>query len=281
MADIDTLRDQLSTIAQGYITVEDPPRPAADLSTPEALARAADEVPYLEPLRRATGRSVAELYEEILGTAVVGPVPEPKNVTDARHLLYSDDADQVPTPLYATYRHYKQLYDAARAAGQSGEAEWRALQTAQPGRIEAALATISQFRQRDLNTALAAAREAVIAGQREGELGRYLICNATPARFWELEASQFDTEDAEDRLPVRVILERPWLRTPLLRRDGWWVPGRAAGAYSNGRADESNHGLWAVVPSALFIGWDEDEAPVIIAWDNVAVPRCPPLSAPR
>lgn len=281
MADIDTLREQLSTIAQGYITVEDPPRPATDLSSPEALARAADEVPYLEPLRRATGRSVSELYGEILGAAIVDPAPEPWNVTDARRLLYSDDADQVPTPLYATYLHYKQLYDAARAAGQSGEAEWKALQTAQPGRIEAALATISQFRQRDLNTAFAAARDAFVAGQREGELGQYLICNAIPARFWELEASQFDTDDAEDRLPVRVILERPWLRPPLLRRDGWWVPGRAAEAYSNGRADESNHGLWAVVPGALFIGWNEDEAPVIVAWDNVAVPRCPPRSAPR
>jgi len=280
MTDTDTLREQLSAIGQGYITLEVPPRPAADLSTPEALARAADEVPYLEPVRRATGRSVANLYGEILGAAIVDPVPEPKNVTDARRLLYADAGDQVPTPLYKTYLHYKQLYDAARAAGQSGDAEWRALQTAQPGRIEAALATISQYRQRDLGTAFAGAREAFAAGQREDVLGRYLICNATPARFWELEAWQFDTDDGDDCLPVRVLLERPWLRFALLRRDGWWVPGREAAAYSNGRADETNHGLLAVVPGALFIEWDDNETPMIVGWDNLAVPRCPPRNAP-
>lgn len=280
MADTNTLREQLSAIGQGYITVEVPPRPAEDLSTPEALARAADEVPHLEPQRRATGRSVAELYAEILGAAVVAPAPEPREVTDARRLLYADAEGQVPTPLYRAYLHYKQLYDAARAAGQSGDAEWRALQTAQPGRIEAALAVIAQYRQRDLGTGFAAAREAFVAGQREGSFGRYQICNATPARFWELEAWQYDTDNGEDRLPVRVLLERPWLRLALLRRDGWWVPGRAAAAYSNGRADESNHGLWAIVPTALFVGWDEDETPVIVGWDNLAVPRCPPRDAP-
>jgi hypothetical protein len=224
---------------------------------------------------------VAALYGEILGAAIVDPAPEPSNVTDARRLLYADDRDQVPTPLYKTYLYYKQLYDAARAAGQSGEAEWRALQTAQPGRVEAALATISQYRQRDLGTAFAAAREAFIAGQREDSFGQYHICNATPARFWELEGSPYDTENGEDREPVRVLLERPWLRLALLRRDGWWVPGRAVAAYSNGHADESNHGLLAVVPGALFIGWDDNDTPVIVGWDNLAVPRCPPHGPPR
>jgi hypothetical protein len=277
MADTDTLREQLSAIGQGYVTVEVPPRPAADLSTPEALARAADEVPYLEPQRRSTGRSVAELYAEILGAAVVDPArEEPKDVADARRLLYADEGGQVPTPGYRTYLHYKQLFDAARAAGQAGDAEWRALQTAQPGRIEAALATLAQHRQRDLGNAFAAAQTAFAAGQREGASGQYPICNATPARFWELEAWQYDTDHAEDRLPVRVMLDRPWLRLALLGRDGWWVPGRTAAAYSNGRADESNRGLWAIVPTALFVGWDEDETPVIVAWDNLAVPRCPP-----
>lgn len=280
MADTDTRREQLSTLGQGYITLEVPPRPADELSSPEALARAADEVLYLEPRRRANGRSVAELYGEILGAAIMAPAVKPKDVTDARRLLFTDDGEQVPTSLFAAYLYYKKQYDAARTARQSGKDEWRALQTAQPGRVEAALAVLAQYRQRDLGTAFAAAREAFAAGQREGVLGRYPICNASPASFWALEAPPSDAGNPEDRVPVRVLLERPWLRLTLLRGDGWWVPGRAAGAYSNGRADQSNHGLWAIVPTALFVGWDEDEAPVILGWDNLAVPRCPPRSAP-
>jgi hypothetical protein len=280
MADTDTLREQLSAIGQGYITLEVPPRPADELSSPEVLARAADEVPYLEPRRRATERSVAELYGEIVRSAVVVPTAEPKDVTHARRLLYTDDEGQAPTPLYAAYRYYKQKYDAARAAGQSGEPEERALQMAQPGRVEAALAILAQYRQHDLGTAFAAARDALVAGQREGVLGRYPICNASPASFWTLEAPPSDAGSPGNRAPVRVMLERPWLQLALLRREGWWVPGWAADACSNGLADESNHGLWALVPTALFVGWDEDEAPVILGWDNLAVPRCPPRSAP-
>lgn len=280
MPDTDTLREQLSAISQGYITLEVPPRPADELSSPEALARAADEVPYLEPRRRATGRSVAALYGEILGSAIVVPVADPKEVTNARRLLYADDGDQAPTPLYAAYRYYKQQYDAARAAGKAGEAESRAMQSAQPGRVEAALAVIAQHHQRDLGAAFATARDAFAAGQREGVLGRYAICNASPASFWSLEAPPDAPDTARGRVPMRVMLERPWLRLALLRRDGWWVPGQAAEAYSNGRADETNQGLWALVPSALFLDWDEDEAPVIVGWDNLAVPRCPPRSPP-
>jgi hypothetical protein len=276
MTDIGIVREQLSTLAQGYVTIEVPPRPAADLSTPEALARAADEVPYIEPERRSTGRSVASLYSEVLGATIVASASEaPPEVAAAQRLLFADESGRVPTRLYNMYINYKTALDAARASGRTGEIEWRKLQTAQPGRVEEALAILAQHRERGLDAAFATAREAFAAGQRDGLYGRYHACNATPRNFWATQGAQ-DMGSAEPRSPVRVMLERPWLRFALLSREGWRVPGREAGAYSNGRADASNTGLLALVPVALFIGWEQDGTPVIVAWDNLVVPPCPP-----
>lgn len=274
----DMLREQLSATVQGYVTLEVPPRPAADLRTPEALARAADEVPHLEAVRRSTGRSLAALYAEILGAAVVAPDAAHKNaeaLAAAWRLLFSDDSGRVPTRAYRNYLKYKQAFDAARAAGRDAQAEWTALQTAQPGRIEAALATLSQNSQADLGAAFVAARVSLLAGQREGADGPYHICKATPANFWEPEPQQHVTSSAQDRPLMRVMLDRPWLHLALLSRDGWAVPGQQAGAYSNGRADDSNTGLLALVPVAFFVAWTEGGAAEIVAWENLVLPPCP------
>lgn len=276
MTNIGIAHEQLSALAQGYLTIEVPPRPATDLSSPEALARAADEVPYIEPERRSTGRSVAALYSEILGATIVESATEkPPEVVAARRLLFADESRQVPTRLYNMYINYKTALDAARASGRTGEIEWRRFQTAQPGRVEDALAILAQHHERGLDAAFAAAREAFAAGQRDGLYGRYHTCNATPPNFWAPHGAQ-DMGNAESRSPVRVMLERPWLRFALLSREGWRVPGREAGAYSNGRTDASNTGLLALIPVALFIGWEQDETPTIVAWDNLVVPPCPP-----
>ncbi|MBM7117008.1 hypothetical protein [Archangium primigenium] len=280
MTSIDTLYEQLSEVGLGYVTLEVPPRPAEELQAPEALARAADEVPRFEPERRATGRTVSALYAEILGATVVEPPREvPPHVASAREFLYTDAAEHVPTRAYQTYLTYKQAYDAARAAGRSGEAEWRKLQTAQPGRIEAALATLSSFHQGDVSVAFASAQKAFAAGQRQGEAGPYLVCNALPPHFWAPRPDAEDTGE-EERPFTRVLLERPWLRMALLSRGGWSVPGRAVEAYSNGRGDDSNTGLLALIPIALFIGWQDDGTPLILGWDNLIVPPCPPRADP-
>ncbi|WP_224363938.1 hypothetical protein [Hyalangium versicolor] len=280
MASQDVLQQQLSETGLGYVTLEVPPRPAVELQSPEALARVADEVPYLEPERRSTGRSVAALYAEILGAMVVEPPREqPPAVIAARQMLYTDESESVPSRAYKTYLSYKQAYDEARAAGKTGDAEWRKLQTAQPGRIEAALATLSSFHQGDLSVAFASAKKAFAAGQRDGEGGAYFVCHATPPNFWVTSPAQEESGDAQDRTSMRVMLERPWLRVALLSRDGWSVPGREVGAYSNGRADGSNSGLLALIPIAFFIGWQVDGTPVIIGWDNLIVPPCPPRAS--
>jgi hypothetical protein len=277
----DTLHEQLSAVGLGYVTLEVPPRPAEELRSPEALARAADEVPFIEPERRATGRHVSVLYAEILGATVVEPPREvPPSVLAARQLLYTDEQEKEPTRAYKTYLTYKQAYDAARAAGKSADAEWRKLQTAQPGRIEAALATLSSFHQGDLSVAFASAQKAFAAGRRTGDQGPYSVCNAIPPRFWEPPLEDEDLGDEEERPFTRVMLERPWLRVALLSRAGWSVPGRAAEAYSNGRGDGSNTGLLALIPIAIFIGWQEDGTPLIIGWDNLIVPPCPPRLHP-
>lgn len=281
--EMDMLRQQLAVGGGGgYITLEVPPRPAAELNTPEALSRAADEVPYIEPERRSTGRRVSDLYAEILGATVVEPPrEEPPAVIAARHLLYTDDTEKVPTREYKAYLDAKQAYDAARAAGKSGDAEWRKLQTTQPGRFEAALATIATFRQGGLVAAFASAQAAFAAGQRPGVDGPYVVCNPIPREFsTALPPESYDTSGEPGLAFMRVMLDRPWLRLALLTRAGWSVPGRGAGAYSNGRADASNTGLLALVPIALFIGWDEEGTPVILAWENLVLPFCPPQSVP-
>lgn len=281
MMALETIREQLSATGRGYVTLEVPPRPAADLAAPEALARAADEVPAIEPTRRPTGRGVAAMYAEILEARVVEPGPEePAAVATARRLLYTDAGESVPTRAHKAYLDLKHAFDAERAAGRTGDTEWRALQSAQPGRIEAAMATLSQHPQSALRAAFSAARAAFDAGRREGTVGRYHVCNATPSAFWAAKPGPHDTSIAQVGRPLmRVLLERPWLRLALLGRDGWSVPGREAGAYSNGRADKSNVGLLALVPITLFIGWDEHETPLIVAWDNLVVPRCPQRSS--
>ncbi|MFY0576295.1 hypothetical protein ACN28S_19770 [Cystobacter fuscus] len=247
---IDSLYEQLSETGLGYVTLEVPPRPATELQTPEALARAADEVPALDPERRSTGRLISVLYAELLGATVVEPPREvPPSVTAARQLLYTDDNESVPTRAYKTYLAYKQAYDEARAAGRTGEAEWRKLQTAQPGRIEAALATLSSFHQGDLSVAFASAQKAFAAGQREGEEGPYFVCNAIPPRFWLPPSGQEDTGGEEARPFMRVMLERPWLRMALLGRDGWSVPGREEGPIRMGVRTRATPDCWHSSPS--------------------------------
>jgi hypothetical protein len=49
----------------------------------------------------------------------------------------------------------------------------------------------------------------------------------------------------------RVGIFRPWLDQTLLSLAGWSVPGRAQGAYSNGRLDASNTGVFSLIPTAF------------------------------
>lgn len=278
---IKQLRDELSAPGRGHITLQVPPLPAADLAGPESCSRAADAVPCFAEVHRSTGRSIAALYREILEQAVLyDSQEEPPSVAAARRLLYADPGTERPTQLFKNYLHHKNLLDAERAAGRTGEAEWGALQSAQPGRIEAALATLSQHRASDLRQTFRAARTAFAAGQREGAAGPYHLCNAAPSDFWLLTPGVGANPGWPGRSSVRVTLDRPWLQIGLLSRAGWSVPGRQAGYYSTGKADDSNTGLMALIPVALFIGWEESEMPVVIAWESLVVPRCPSTGSP-
>lgn len=278
--DNEALRALLSASSAGYITLEVPARPVEDLRQPEELARAADEVPRVAPVRQPTGRSVAVIYEEILGAIVPPRGVSPKRLkalAAARQLLFEDDEARTPSHVYRTYLQRKATFDAVRAAGGDTHAVWTALQTAQPGRIEAALAALAQHSQGDLTTAFAEAQAAFVAGRREGGTGiQYYVCNAMPAQFWIIPDTVHYAVGPALRSITRVMLDRPWFRVALLSRAGWSVPGRGSGVYSSGRADESNNGLLPLVPIAFFIEWEERADPRIVAWENLIVPLCPP-----
>jgi hypothetical protein len=55
---------------------------------------------------------------------------------------------------------------------------------------------------------------------------------------------------------ARVELRRPWLDPSLLSLGGWSVQGRQRGAYSNGKSDASNRGMFPLFPTAFVVARD-------------------------
>jgi hypothetical protein len=65
------------------------------------------------------------------------------------------------------------------------------------------------------------------------------------------------TTDIEIKFKLgRIEIRRPWLNPSILTLDGWSVPGRVKDSYSNGKNDESNQGIFPLLPTAFLIARD-------------------------
>lgn len=73
-------------------------------------------------------------------------------------------------------------------------------------------------------------------------------------RKWSSYSLHQDTTDLSLSFQfARVDIRRPWLKENLFSTTGWSVEGRGKSAYSNGRLDSSNTGVFPLLPVAFIV----------------------------
>ena len=73
-------------------------------------------------------------------------------------------------------------------------------------------------------------------------------------RSWSNYSLHQDTSDLSISFQfARVDIRRSWLRENLLTTTGWRVEGRAKNDYSNGHADQTNRGVFPLLPEAFIV----------------------------
>ncbi|WP_218964985.1 hypothetical protein, partial [Nostoc linckia] len=223
-----------------------PTNPQGSVWPTENFSTLVDSVPVLSPAYFASGASIDNLYGEIVRANVAPPPPDPEGQAAyerAFNLLYADVSDfdeqgrpvtvKGPSPFYINYRNKYKRYtdvlvsyltnylqydlsnpnDARRWAilaptlrGPVDEA-YNDLQTARPGVIENAVATLGQYQQSSLAAIFTRARQ-TYETTRKGSLADpnifWHLCEPFPANWFAPSAADNFTQVTIDSQRVRI-----------------------------------------------------------------------------
>lgn len=208
-----------------------PLNPTGSVAAAESFATLVDAVPVMSPQYGTSGTSIDSFYGEIVNANVAPPPPDPDGqaaFNRAEQLLFTDGTDfndlgqpvtvRVESPFARNYRSKRKAYEDALTAyltnfidfdlsNPADQRKWAILQpvlqgpvdrafadlqTARPGVVESAIATMGQFQQSSLARIFATARQNYEQTRRGSLVGNppWHVCEAFPANWFAESARE-------------------------------------------------------------------------------------------